>query len=450
MAKKTAVDLLGSEQELILRNQKTFLRKSGSTNMQRPSDLIDFGKNKGLLVEIPMDKILIKSNVRKDIHEKALDELKININNVGLINPITVVNDGDNYVIITGRRRFLACQLLSWEKIPAILKRDVSVEKALEEEITENLTREDLTPFEETDSYRSLMEIKKMTPETLSEHLGKSKKRIYRSLSYSKLETKVARARLEKLPKRVLDELVPIMDEPYFDKAFKKIQEGNYGDIREFIKKFKEKKAKKHKKDMYNDQEKIIRFVEDIDNMLLKFKVRYHNHLTEVDEDSLKIEIVQRLKAVVDTIASKFSGSRKIEIIFDVKDSSLPCYEKQANLDLDIEDSKNPRTEIFFPSTSKPVLVLDYLLKLNYELIDYSTEKQDVIKTIKNIINIQEDVLEETDRFDLIDKWNYIAFYDKRIEKLNNFYFKLLKNKSFKLPPKQDELKKIALKNINP
>ena len=75
MAKRSAVDLLGSERELILRNQKPSFEKSESTGKQKQSELIDFGKNKGVLIEIPMDRILIKSNVRKEIHKKPLDEL---------------------------------------------------------------------------------------------------------------------------------------------------------------------------------------------------------------------------------------------------------------------------------------------------------------------------------------------------------------------------------------
>lgn len=124
------------------------------------------------LIEIPMNEIATsKSNdIYRDYQSKAekqaIEELKESIKIHGLINPITVrfaYVDGEEpgsrvkkYEIISGERRFLACQELEWKVIPATV-RQVSTEQALEIQLEENLKRLDIHPLDEALGFARLM-----------------------------------------------------------------------------------------------------------------------------------------------------------------------------------------------------------------------------------------------------------------------------------------------------
>jgi len=84
-----------------------------------------------LFKEISMNKIIISDlNVRKNLEagseDSNIEDLAKSINEKGLLNPITVLNRQENYELIAGQRRFLACQLLGWETIPSLIRSGVS------------------------------------------------------------------------------------------------------------------------------------------------------------------------------------------------------------------------------------------------------------------------------------------------------------------------------------
>ena len=77
------------------------------------------------------DILLSELNIRKDLdagtEDTGLEDLADSIKDKGLLNPLIVRGCGDGtYELIAGQRRFLACQRLGWETIPAII-RDVSI-----------------------------------------------------------------------------------------------------------------------------------------------------------------------------------------------------------------------------------------------------------------------------------------------------------------------------------
>lgn len=69
-----------------------------------------------------------------------------NIEDVGLLNPITVrpSGDGKRVLLVCGGHRLAACRELTWETIPAFV-RELTDEEARQVEVQENLVREDLT-----------------------------------------------------------------------------------------------------------------------------------------------------------------------------------------------------------------------------------------------------------------------------------------------------------------
>ncbi|MDI6787929.1 MAG: ParB/RepB/Spo0J family partition protein [Planctomycetota bacterium] len=73
--------------------------------------------------KLPITQIIVSdSNVRKANAREGLEELAKNIAEIGLKQPIVVFKKGDQYHLIIGQRRFLACKdILGWKTIPALI-----------------------------------------------------------------------------------------------------------------------------------------------------------------------------------------------------------------------------------------------------------------------------------------------------------------------------------------
>lgn len=98
----------------------------------------------------------------------------------GILQPILVRPDpteAGRYEIIAGERRWRAAQEAGLHEIPAIV-RQFSDPQALEVALVENLQRQDLTPLEEADGYRRLMEEFRHTQEELARAVGKSRSHV--------------------------------------------------------------------------------------------------------------------------------------------------------------------------------------------------------------------------------------------------------------------------------
>jgi len=102
---------------------------------------------------IPISKISISDlNVRKNLdagHEdSSLYDLAESIREKGLLNPITVIQKGDSYELVVGQRRFLACQSIGFDTIPAIIRDDISDADGVTLSLIENLHRADMHPID--------------------------------------------------------------------------------------------------------------------------------------------------------------------------------------------------------------------------------------------------------------------------------------------------------------
>lgn len=125
---------------------------------------------------------------RKEFDGESIDELASSIQKNGLIQPLVVRPYQSYYQIITGERRFKACQLLEWSNIPCIVQEVSDAEMAIMA-LIENLQRENLSPVEEAQAYRQLLEMTDLTQAALAEQLGKTQSSIankIRLLSLSK------------------------------------------------------------------------------------------------------------------------------------------------------------------------------------------------------------------------------------------------------------------------
>jgi len=110
---------------------------------------------------IPMSALSIgTAQARTREVGKDLEELAANIKKVGLLQPIVVCPaDNGRFEILTGQRRFLACQKLGMTEIPAaILVGKVSPEVAKAISITENMIRQDMVQRDYIDACTFLFE----------------------------------------------------------------------------------------------------------------------------------------------------------------------------------------------------------------------------------------------------------------------------------------------------
>lgn len=135
-------------------------------------DLITPDKRVGKLV--PIDEIYPNPNQpRKYFDEAALNELAESIRQHGLINPITVNDDG---VILAGERRYRACLRLGIKEVPV-----VRMNGSFEISLVENLQRQDLHPLEEAQGYQLLVDAG-YTHEQIAERIGKDRSVVTHSL----------------------------------------------------------------------------------------------------------------------------------------------------------------------------------------------------------------------------------------------------------------------------
>lgn len=69
------------------------------------------------LEEIDISRIKVGKRIRRELGD--IETLAKSIREIGLLNPITVREDGSSYRLLAGFRRLKACKSLGWEKIPS-------------------------------------------------------------------------------------------------------------------------------------------------------------------------------------------------------------------------------------------------------------------------------------------------------------------------------------------
>lgn len=158
-----------------------------------------FGLGKGLNALIPEDTVilepkkgkdknddngyslidinLIKSNEsqpRKSFDDEKIMELAESIKSNGIIQPLILRKDKDEYIIVAGERRWRAAKYIGIKEIPSVIM-DLTEKQILEISLIENIQREDLNSIEEAIAYKKLISDFDLTQEQLSKRIGKSR-----------------------------------------------------------------------------------------------------------------------------------------------------------------------------------------------------------------------------------------------------------------------------------
>lgn len=178
---------------------------------------------------IAVDNIQENGNIRQ---VGDIDDLAASIRAHGIINPITVTNDfgmPTQYRVVAGHRRLAAAKRIGLAKVPCHVV-DKDSDGLDEIPLSENITRMDMTPYEECMAVKALSG-KKKTPAAIAKHFG-------RTLRWVLVRKKLADAG-DKVLKKVkegvigLDAAAKIADLP--DNVFKRELESCYRTDKYFI-----------------------------------------------------------------------------------------------------------------------------------------------------------------------------------------------------------------------
>lgn len=105
-----------------------------------------------------------------------------------MLQPIIVreVDEGRGYEIVSGHRRFAAAVDLGWDEVPCVVY-DLTEVQALEVNLSEQINRRDLTPLEEGEACRALIELSGYDKKQVAAKLGQSESWVTKRLSLCQL-----------------------------------------------------------------------------------------------------------------------------------------------------------------------------------------------------------------------------------------------------------------------
>ncbi len=148
----------------------------------------EISKKSNSLNEIEIDKISLNPNQpRTNFNKKSLDELASSINELGLIQPVTVQKIDENFILISGERRLRAFKQLNKKYIPAYI-RTADDQTSLEMALAENIQRRDLDPIEIAITYHRLTSELKISHDEMSKRVGKDRSTITNYIRLLKLD----------------------------------------------------------------------------------------------------------------------------------------------------------------------------------------------------------------------------------------------------------------------
>lgn len=113
------------------------------------------------LSSIRISTLNTRKNLEAGTEDVSLEDLAQSIREHGLLNPILVYSTPDgHYELIAGQRRFLACQRLGWETIPAIVRTapENPSNEGVAISLIENVQRADMHPLDKARAFQHLMD----------------------------------------------------------------------------------------------------------------------------------------------------------------------------------------------------------------------------------------------------------------------------------------------------
>lgn len=124
---------------------------------------------------------------RTNFNQNSLEQLASSINELGLIQPITVKEKDGKYILISGERRLRAFKKLNLDSIPAYIRK-ANDQSSLEMALVENIQRRDLDAIEIAISYKRLIDELNLSHDEMSKKLGKDRSTITNYIRLLKLD----------------------------------------------------------------------------------------------------------------------------------------------------------------------------------------------------------------------------------------------------------------------
>lgn len=174
--------------------QKLNIQKQGFPSVSDAYNDILGIKSDNQYVNLPLSLLEEIDNQPFPINESKIEQIADSIENVGVIEPIIVVKDGEKYKILSGRHRFRACKKLGKDDIPCYI-RDVKADDDIARYIiiaTNTDRNNEYKPSVYAKAYAEQLSLmkklgKKSTVSAIAEQNGLSRKQIYRYIRLTNL-----------------------------------------------------------------------------------------------------------------------------------------------------------------------------------------------------------------------------------------------------------------------
>lgn len=127
---------------------------------------------------------------RTNFDPTKLEELAQSIRTSGIIQPLLVRPRGGLFELVAGERRWRAAQLAGLVRVPAII-REIADDNLLELALIENIQRQELTPIEEANAYKRLIDSLNLTQEQVAQRVGRDRSFISNYLRILKLPSEI-------------------------------------------------------------------------------------------------------------------------------------------------------------------------------------------------------------------------------------------------------------------
>lgn len=135
---------------------------------------------------------------RREFTEEQLAELEASIRENGLLQPLVVrpasagAPEGSEWELVAGERRWRAVRRLAWSEVPVVI-REMDDRTLLLLAIVENVQRADLSPLEEAEGYRRLIDEFGLTQQDVADGVGKERSTVANLLRLLQLPATVQR-----------------------------------------------------------------------------------------------------------------------------------------------------------------------------------------------------------------------------------------------------------------
>lgn len=147
---------------------------------------------RGRLVDLPLDRIAA-GPYQPRWESGDVEGLSSSIREHGLLQPVVVRRIAGGFQVVAGHRRLAAARQAGLRRVPAMVAECSEAEAAVLA-LVENLQREGLSPIEEAEAYRRLLEEFHLTQEELAARVGLSQATVANRLRLLRLPGEVKAA----------------------------------------------------------------------------------------------------------------------------------------------------------------------------------------------------------------------------------------------------------------